>query len=67
MFHKKERKEVAKMSKLKKYAAVCMALVLVMCGSYFSLMSPTTAWSYQSQNISGTGHTFVFADFDVDG
>ena len=55
------------MSKLKKYAAVCMALVLVMCGSYFSLMSPTTAWSYQSQNISGTGNTFVFADFDVDG
>ena len=55
------------MSKLKKYAAVCMASVLVMCGSYFSLMSPTTAWSYQSQNISGTGNTFVFADFDVDG
>ena len=55
------------MSKLKKFAAVCMALVLVMCGSYFSLMSPTTAWSYQSQNISGTGNTFVFADFDVDG
>lgn len=55
------------MSKLKKLAAAVMALMLVMCGSYFSLMSPTTAWSYQSQNISGAQNTFVFADFDVDG
>ncbi len=55
------------MSKLKKLTAAVMALMLVMCGCYFSLMSPTTAWSYQSQNISGTGNTFVFADFDVDG
>ncbi len=55
------------MSKFKKLTAAVMALILVLCGSYFTLMSPTTAWSYQSQNISGTGNTFVFADFDVDG
>lgn len=55
------------MSKIKKLAAVVMALMLVMCGSYFSLMSPTTAWSYQSQNITDAQNTFVFADFDVDG
>lgn len=55
------------MSKLKKFTAAVMALMLAMCGSYFSLMSPTTAWSYQSQNISGAQNTFVFADFDVDG
>lgn len=55
------------MSKFKKLTAAVMALMLVMCGSYFSLMSPTTAWSYQSQNISGAQNTFVFADFDVDG
>ncbi len=55
------------MSKFKKLSALAMALVLVMCGCYFSLMSPTTAWSYQSQNISESQNTFVFADFDVDG
>ncbi|MBQ8228295.1 MAG: hypothetical protein IJZ88_04705 [Clostridia bacterium] len=53
------------MSKIKKVIALVMVLMLVMCGSYFTLMSPTTAWSYQSQNISGTQNTFVFADFDV--
>lgn len=55
------------MSKTKKLLACIMALMLVMCTCYFSLMSPTTAWSYQSQNVSGTKNTFVFADFDVDG
>lgn len=55
------------MSRIKKLTALVMVLMLVMCGSYFALMSPTTAWSYQSQNISGTKNTFVFANFDVNG
>ncbi len=55
------------MSKVKKLTALIMVLVLVMCSCYFALMLPTTAWSYQSQNISGTQNTFVFANFDVDG
>ncbi len=44
-----------------------MALTLVMCTWYFSVMSPTTAWFYQSQSVSGTNNKFVFADFDVEG
>lgn len=55
------------MSKTKKLVSAVLVLALVMCGCYFSLMSPTTAWSYQSQNITGSQNTFVFADFDVDG
>lgn len=55
------------MSLIKKITAAVMAFVLVLCTGYFSTMSPTTAWSFQSQNVSGTENTFVFADFDVDG
>ena len=55
------------MKNFKKISAVIMALALVMCAGYFSVMSPTTAWFYQSQSVSGTNNKFVFADFDVDG
>ncbi len=55
------------MKELKKITAVVMSIVLVLCTAYFSIMSPTTAWSYQSQSVSGNANTFVFADFDVDG
>ncbi len=51
----------------KKITSVVLCFVLVLCTGYFSLMSPTTAWSFQSQNLNGTKNTFVFADFDVTG
>ncbi len=44
-----------------------MALALVMCAGYFSMMSSTTAWFYQAQSVSGANNKFVFADFDIDG
>ncbi len=53
------------MNLTKKIISVVMVFVLVMCMGYFSMMSPTTAWSFQSQNVNGTQNTFVFADFDV--
>lgn len=55
------------MNRVKKISAAIMALALVMCAGYFSVMSPTTAWFYQSQSVSGTNNKFVFADFDIDG
>ena len=55
------------MNKLKKITASVMAIVLVICIGYFSTLSPTTAWSFQSQNMSGAEKTFVFANFDVNG
>ena len=55
------------MSKIKKISAIVMALVLVMCAGYFSMMLPTTAWFYQAQSVSGANNKFVFADFDIDG
>lgn len=55
------------MSSTKKISAIFMAFALVMCMGYFSLMSPTTAWSYQSQSVNGSNNKFVFANFDVDG
>lgn len=55
------------MNRVKKISAAVMALALVMCAGYFSVMSPTTAWFYQSQSVNGTNNKFVFADFDVNG
>ena len=55
------------MSKVKKISAIVMALVLIMCAGYFSMMLPTTAWFYQAQSVSGANNKFVFADFDIDG
>lgn len=55
------------MNRVKKISAVVMALALIMCAGYFSVMSPTTAWFYQSQSVSGANNKFVFADFDIDG
>ncbi len=51
----------------KKIISIIMVFVLVLCTGYFSMMSPTTAWSFQSQTVNGTENTFVFADFDVKG
>ena len=55
------------MNRVKKISAIVMVLALVMCTGYFSVMSPTTAWFYQSQSVSGANNKFVFADFDVNG
>ena len=55
------------MNKAKKISAVFMVLALVLCTGYFSVMSPTTAWFYQSQSVNGSNNKFVFADFSVDG
>ncbi|MBO5421441.1 MAG: hypothetical protein J6A67_05830 [Clostridia bacterium] len=53
------------MSKIRKISAVLMALVLVMCTGYFSLMSTTSAWFYNS-GVVDSGDSFVFGDLSVD-
>ena len=53
------------MSKIRKRSAVIMALVLVMCVGYFSLMSTTSAWFYNS-GVIDSGDTFIFGDLSVD-
>ena len=55
------------MSKIKKISALLMAAALVICTGYFSSLSPTTAWFYQSQVVNGNNNKFIFADFTVDG
>lgn len=52
------------MSKLRKISAVVMALVLVLCTGYFSLMSTTSAWFYSS-GVIDSGDSFVFGDLSV--
>lgn len=53
------------MSKLKKISAVIMAMTLVICTGYFSLMSTTSAWFYNS-GVIDSGDNFVFGDLSVD-
>lgn len=53
------------MSKIKKISAVVMALTLVLCIGYFSVMSPTSAWFYNS-GVIDSGNSFVFGDLSVD-
>lgn len=53
------------MSKARRISAVVMALVLVMCVGYFSLMSTTSAWFYNS-GVIDSGDAFVFGDLSVD-
>lgn len=53
------------MSKIKKLSAVVMALTLVLCIGYFSVMSPTSAWFYNS-GVMDSGNSFVFGDLSVD-
>ena len=52
------------MSKFRKITAVVMALTLVLCVSYFSLMSTTSAWFYNS-GVIDSGDSFVFGDLSV--
>ena len=53
------------MSKLRKISTVVMALVLVLCVGYFSLMSTTSAWFYSS-GVIDSGDSFIFGDLSVD-
>lgn len=53
------------MSKFKRISALVMALTLVLCVGYFSVMSPTSAWFYDS-GVIDSGNSFVFGDVSVD-
>ena len=52
------------MSKAKRISASVMALVLVLCMGYFSSMSPTSAWFYDS-GVIDSGDSFIFGDLSV--
>lgn len=52
------------MSKLKKIMATVMSIMLVMCVGYYSFMSPTSAWFYES-GVIDSKDTFVFGDLSV--
>ena len=52
------------MSKTKRISASVMALVLVLCMGYFSSMSPTSAWFYDS-GVIDSGDSFIFGDLSV--
>lgn len=53
------------MSKIKKISASLMAFALALCVGYFSTMSPTSAWFYDS-GVIDSGDKFVFGDLSVD-
>lgn len=53
------------MSKIKKISAVVMALTLTLCVGYFSMMSTTSAWFYNS-GVIDSEDSFVFGDLSVD-
>jgi len=53
------------MSKMKKISASVMAFMLVLCVGYFSMMSPSSAWFYNSGTID-SGDSFIFGDLSVD-
>ena len=52
------------MSKMKRISASVMAFVLVLCIGYFSAMSPTSAWFYDS-GVIDSGDSFIFGDLSV--
>ncbi len=52
------------MSKIKKYSATVMVFMLALCVAYFSVMSPTSAWYYES-GVIDSGDAFVFGDLSV--
>ncbi len=53
------------MNKLKRILTPVMALVLVLCVGYFSGMSKTSAWFYDS-GVINSGDSFVFGNLSVD-
>lgn len=52
------------MSKIKKISASVMVFMLALCVAYFSVMSPTSAWYYES-GVVDSGDAFVFGDLSV--
>lgn len=52
------------MNKSKKIISSVMAFVLVLCVGYFSMMSKTSAWFYDSGTYD-SGDSFVFGDLSV--
>jgi hypothetical protein len=53
------------MNKIKKILTPLLAVVLVFCIGYFSMMSKTSAWFYESGTID-SGDSFVFGNLSVD-
>ena len=52
------------MNKVKRIMTPIMALVLVLCIGYFSGMSKTSAWFYDS-GVIDSGDRFVFGNLSV--
>ena len=52
------------MSKTKKFLSCAASLMLVLCLGYFSVMSPTSAWFYDS-GVIDSGDSFVFGSLSV--
>lgn len=52
------------MNKVKRISASVMAFMLVLCIGYFSAMSPTSAWFYDS-GVIDSGNSFIFGDLSV--
>ena len=52
------------MNKIKKFLTALMAVALVLCVGYFSGMSKTSAWFYDS-GVIDSGDRFVFGNLSV--
>lgn len=52
------------MSRFKKISACVMAMVLTACIGYFSVMSPTAAWFYDT-GVIDSGDSFIFGNLSV--
>ena len=59
-----KNKEVAAMNKIRRIMTPVMAIVLVLCIGYFSGMSKTSAWFYDS-GVIDSGDSFVFGNLSV--
>lgn len=53
------------MNNAKKISSAVMAFILVLCVGYFSLMSPTSAWFYNS-GVIDSEDSFIFGELSVD-
>lgn len=53
------------MSRFKKISTAFIAIALVMCVGYFSVMSQTSSWFYQASAVTNENNKFTFGDFSV--
>lgn len=53
------------MRRFRKISTCVMAVLLIACIGYFSVVSPTSAWFYD-QNVIDSGDSFIFGDLSVD-